>query len=138
MRSLLRLALVIPLFLVSFSACEGRRFEILGPTPAGEGIAVFIHAGFAGASQAINKDVHDLAFVEGPCSSGAEGEQPSWHDCISSVRVESGWTVILYRDKDFKGRSVTLTADAPNLVELPGPCDGSFNDCVSSLRVARQ
>jgi hypothetical protein len=46
--------------------------------------------------------------------------------------------VTLYRDDDFKGRSVTLTADTPNLRELPGPCDGSFNDCVSSIRVTKR
>ena len=134
MRSLLRLALVT---LLVFPAC-GSRLEILGPTPSGEGIALFVHADYAGASQGVNRDIRDLARVEGPCSTGAEGEQPSWHDCISSVRVQPGWTVTLYRDKDFKGRSVTLTADAANLRELPGPCSGTFNDCVSSLRVARQ
>jgi hypothetical protein len=32
---------------------------------------------------------------------------------------------------------VTLTADTPNLTGLPGPCDGSFNDCVSSIRVTK-
>jgi hypothetical protein len=57
---------------------------------------------------------------------------------MSSLRVISGWTVTLYEDKDFRGRSVTVTADTPNLTALPGPCDGSFNDCVSSLKVAKQ
>jgi hypothetical protein len=134
MRSLLRISLIS---LVLFPACE-RRFEVLGPTPVGEGIAIFIHADFAGSSQSINSDVRDLGRVEGPCSSGAEGEQPSWHDCVSSVRVQPGWAVTLYRDKDFKGRSVILTSDTANLQDLPGPCSGTFNDCVSSLRVGRQ
>ena len=134
MRSLLPLALVT---LILFPACE-HRLEILGPTPGGEGIALFVHADFAGTSQGVDRDVRDLARVEGPCSTGAEGEQPSWHDCVSSVRVQPGWTVTLYRDKDFRGRSVTLTADTANLRDLPGPCDGTFNDCVSSLRVSRQ
>jgi len=57
---------------------------------------------------------------------------------VSSVRVLAGWRVTLYRDSEFRGRSVMLTADAPNLKELPGPCDGTFNDCVMSMRVARQ
>ena len=113
-------------------------FEILGPTPAGEGITIYLHADYAGPSQAVNHDVRDLEKVEGPCSSRAEGEQPTWSDCMSSVRVEPGWSVTLYRDDDFKGRSVTLTADTPNLTMLPGPCDGSFNDCVSSIRVTKQ
>jgi hypothetical protein len=82
--------------------------------------------------------VRDLEKVEGPCSRGEEGEKPTWHDCVSSVRVAPGWTVTLFRDKEFGGRSVTLTADTPNLDRLPGPCDGTFNDCVSSLRVRRQ
>jgi hypothetical protein len=111
--------------------------EILGPTPAGEGITIYLHAGYAGPSQAINHDVSDLEKVEGPCTHGGEGEVPTWSDCISSARVEPGWSVTLYRDDDFKGRSVTLTADTPNLTVLPGPCDGSFNDCVSSMRVTK-
>lgn len=111
--------------------------EILGPTPAGEGITIYLHAGYAGPSQAINHDVSDLEKVEGPCTHGGEGEVPTWSDCISSARVEPGWSVTLYRDDDFKGRSVTLTADTPNLTALPGPCDGSFNDCVSSIRVTK-
>jgi peptidase inhibitor family I36 len=127
---LLVLALLVP-------ACS-ESLEILGPTPAGEGITIYLHADYAGPSQAVNHDVSDLEKVEGPCTHGAEGEKPTWTDCLSSLRVEPGWAVTLYRDDDFKGRSVTLTADTPNLRELPGPCDGSFNDCVSSIRVMKQ
>ena len=112
--------------------------ETLGPTPVDEGITIYLHAGFAGTSQAVNRDVGDLEKVEGPCTHGEEGEKPTWSDCVSSVHVEPGWTVTLYRDREYKGNSVTLTADSPNLSDLPGPCDGSFNDCVSSMRVARQ
>jgi hypothetical protein len=125
--------LVLPLLL---GACSDP-LETLGPTPAGEGATIYIHADFAGASQAVNHDVADLGKVEGPCTHGAEGEQPTWSDCLSSVRVERGWTVTLFRDKDFKGQSLALSADAANLRIMPGPCDGSFNDCVSSLRVAK-
>ena len=110
----------------------------LGPTPVGEGATIYIHAGFAGPSQAVNRDVADLAKVEGPCTHGEEGEKPTWSDCMSSVRVEPGWTVTLYRDDSFRGASVTLTADSVNLAMLPGECDGSFNDCVSSIKVSRR
>jgi len=112
--------------------------ETLGPTPSGEGATIYIHADYAGTSQSVNRDVADLGKVEGPCTNGAEGERPTWSDCMSSVRVAPGWTVTLYRDDEFKGASVTLTADSPNLRMLPGPCDGSFNDCVSSLKIAKQ
>jgi len=111
----------------------------LGPTPAGEGIVIFLHADFSGPSQSLNVDVPDLSRVEGACSSGQEGETPSWSDCISSVKVMPGWTATLYRDKDYKGASVVVNADTPSLRDLRGPCDkDSFNDCVSSIRVKRQ
>lgn len=111
----------------------------LGPTPAGEGIVIFLHADFAGPSQSMNADVPDLGKVEGACSSGGEGEMPSWSDCISSVKVMRGWTATLYRDRNYKGASVAVTADTPSLRDLRGPCDkDSFNDCVSSIRVKRQ
>jgi peptidase inhibitor family I36 len=111
----------------------------LGPTPADEGIVIYVHSAYAGPGQALNVDVTDLAKVQGSCSGGAEGEIPTWDDCISSVKVQRGWTATLYRDANYKGASVALTADTPNLRDLSGPCakDG-FNDCVSSIRVARQ
>ena len=126
---------LLPLLL---AGCSDSDFVILGPTPLDEGIVIFLHADFVGASQALNVDVHDLTKIQGPCSSGGEGETPSWGKCVSSVRVRPGWSATLYRDEDFKGRSVTLTADTPNLKNLQGPCDGSFNDCVTSIRVMRQ
>lgn len=119
------------------AGCAG--VPALGPTPAGEGIIIYPHASFVGPSQGINVDVSDLGRVQGPCSSGAEGEVPSWADCISSVRVLPGWSTTLYEDPDYKGRSITLTADAPDLTEFPGPCKNkTFNDCISSIRVARR
>jgi len=122
---------------VAVAACGS--VSSLGPTPAGEGIVIFLHADFAGPSQALNVNVPDLGRVEGACSSGGEGETPSWADCISSVKVNPGWSATLYRNKDYGGASVTVSADTPNLRDLPGPCDkDSFNDCVSSIRVRRQ
>ena len=126
---------LLPLLL---AGCSDSDLTIIGPTPPGEGIVIFLHADFVGASQAINVDVRDLTRVQGPCSSGNEGEVPSWGKCVSSVRVLPGWSATLYRDDDFKGRSVTLTADTPNLRTLPGPCNDTFNDCVTSIRVTRQ
>lgn len=118
--------------------CGSSDFEILGPTPPDQGIVIYIHADFAGSSQAINVDVRDLTKAEGPCSEGQEGEVPTWRECISSVRVLPGWSATLYEDEDFEGSSITLTVDTPNLRELPGPCDDSFNDCARSIRVTRQ
>jgi hypothetical protein len=117
------------------AACGSSDFDILGPTPPDQGIVIYIHADFAGPSQALNVDVRDLTRVEGPCSEGQEGEVPSWRDCVSSVRVLPGWSATLYEDKDFEGRSLTITSDTPNLRNVSGPCDDSFNDCIRSIRV---
>jgi len=129
------LAVVIVSLMVGGCASD---LSVLGPTPPDQGIVIFMHADYAGSSQAVNVDVHDLTKTEGPCSSGGEGEQPTWKKCVSSVRVFPGWSATLYDDEDFKGRSITLTADTPNLRDLTGPCDGSFNDCVRSIRVTKQ
>lgn len=51
------------------------------------------------------------------------------NDDISSVRVPPGLAVHLYEHDGFKGRVVTLTADAPCLVTQ------AFNDAASSIRV---
>ena len=138
MRSVNAVRLLVPL-VASFaiSGCT-EPLETLGPTPSGQGATIYIHADFTGVSQALNRDVADLGKVEGPCTHGAEGEKPTWSDCVSSVQVAPGWTVTLYRDREYKGNSVRLTADSPNLRELPGPCNGNFNDCVSSMKVSRQ
>lgn len=123
--------------LLLLGACHSDLINI-GPTPADEGIVIFLHADFLGASQALNVDVRDLTKLQGPCSGGSEGEVPSWGKCVSSVRVLPGWSAVLYKDEDFKGTSITLTADTPNLQNIPGPCDHNFNDCVTSIRVTRQ
>jgi hypothetical protein len=123
--------------LVFTSGC-GAGVHPLGPTPADEGIVIYMHANYAGPSQALNVDVADLGRVEGSCSSGAEGETPTWADCVSSVKLMPGWTATLYEKANYKGDSVTLTSDTPNLSDLRGPCSrDTFNDCVSSIRVKR-
>ena len=119
------------------AGCESELVR-LGPTPPEQGIVIYIHADFAGSSQAINVDVRDLTKTEGPCSSGGEGEKPSWGKCVSSIHVFPGWSATLYHDEDFKGRSVVITSDTSNLLNLPGPCDGTFNDCVRSIHVTTQ
>ena len=88
--------------LLMLAGC-GTDLSVLGPTPPDQGIVIFMHADYAGSSQAVNVDVHDLTKTEGPCSSGAEGESPTWRNCVSSVRVFPGWSATLYRDEDFKG-----------------------------------
>jgi hypothetical protein len=119
------------------AACNGA--IALGPTPPDAGIIIYIHADYVGTSQQLAVDVADLGDVEGPCVEGSDDSATArWDDCISSVRVMPGWRATLYEDDHFKGRSVTITSDTPDLTQLPGPCSRNFNDCVSSIRVSHQ
>jgi hypothetical protein len=94
----------------------------------------------------LTSDVRDLRDYKGPCEWSVTTTTPggtpvytsgsNWNDCVSSIRVAPGWRATIYRDDDFHGDSLELTADAPNLQLVPGSCphDG-FNDCITSIRV---
>jgi hypothetical protein len=100
---------------------------------------IYVHSGFRGTSQMLAADVSNLGGVEGPCAKrDEESATLTWDDCVSSIKVMAGWTATIYRDRDFRGASVEVTADQENLASVSGSCDGSFNDCVSSLRVRRK
>ena len=137
MRSALRVACAAALALLP-SACEERQHP-LGPTALDEGIIIYLHSGFRGTSQAIATDVQNLGAVEGPCPKGdSDAMTLSWDDCVSSIRVMAGWGATIYRDRDFKGASLEVTADLPDLSAIRGSCDDTYNDCISSLRVYRR
>jgi hypothetical protein len=111
--------------------------ERLGPTAIDEGVVLYMHANFVGTSQQVATDVTNFASVEGPCG-GSEDQGPTWDNCISSIRLLPGWGATLYGDKDFKGALLVVTADIPDLKALSGSCSGSYNDCVSSIKVYRK
>ena len=137
MRPVLRAACFTAAALV-FPACT-EPLVILGPASPNEGIVIYIHSGFRGTAQVLAADVSNLGRVEGPCAKGDEESTTlTWDDCVSSIKVMPGWGATIYRDRDFRGAAMELMADQENLAALGGSCDGSFNDCVSSLRVYRK
>jgi hypothetical protein len=115
------------------------------PSELTAGVTLYEHANFGGQSAHLTGDVRDLKDFKGPCehqdSSGGPGGLSTtydWNDCISSIRVASGWRVELYRDEDFKGQSLASGVDVPNLQLVMGTCDhDGLNDCVTSVRVFR-
>lgn len=130
----LALAVSIAFFLPACGGLDG-----LGPTPFDEGVIFYIHADFSGSSQQINADVSDLGDVEGPCGIASDDSEPTWDDCISSIRVLPGWGATVFEDDEFRGGRIEITADTPDLRTLRGPCDDdSYNDCISSIRVYRR
>jgi hypothetical protein len=130
--------------LICFFGCQEQSSLLTGPTALGFGIIVYEHADYTGESGHITRDIADLRDFEGPClhfRSDTYGPttDENWNDCISSVRVAPGWRAVLYRDKDFRGEQLEVTADVPNLRHEPGNCDDvGFNDCISSVRLVRQ
>jgi len=108
------------------------------------GVVIFEHANYLGQSAHVTMDIDDLKdTTDGPCvrSDGIGADTRTyldWENCISSIRLAPGWRVTVYRDDDFKGQSLEVTADVANLQLSQGSCDhGGFNDCISSIRLQR-
>lgn len=134
--------------LLSFLA-TGCEEKLLLPPPAQltSGIVVYQDLQYGGPAALVTEDVPFLRGYASPCiETDDTGDDPyfsvgsrSWSNCISSVRVAAGWKATLYAGNDFKGVQVEVTADMPDLRQLPGGCGGvGFNDCVSSIRVSRR
>jgi Peptidase inhibitor family I36 len=88
------------------------------PPPLASGaICFFEHTNYGGASFCADADSAWVGTV--------------WNDRVSSVRVSAGYRLNLYDDINFGGRTIALTADAPDLVAL------GFNDIASSFRIGR-
>jgi hypothetical protein len=112
------------------------------PSEVASGVAIYEHANFLGGSALLTSSLADLKDFDGPCetvtttSSGTSTTIRNWDDCISSVRISPGWRATIYRDSNFRGQSLELSADAPNLQLVPGSCDhDGLNDCVTSIRI---
>ena len=138
-----RAAIALAIAPVLFPGCQ----ESLPTTPSEltTGITVYEHANFLGQSAHITRDISDLGDFRGPCMHTIETYEWTtttiydWDDCISSVRVAPGWRATLYRDTGYRGSSIEIAADVPNLQLVPGNCPkGGLNDCVSSVRVRSQ
>ena len=88
----------------------------------------------------MESDIANLGDYAGPCIDTAdpydELAEYLWDNCISSIRVAPGWRAIIYRDEDFRGASLEIATDVPNLQLVSGSCghDG-LNDCITSIRV---
>ncbi len=95
-------------------------------------ITLYENINYGGRSISFSSDDNNLSDDEGPClkASCTTDSGNCWNDCASSVRVSSGYEVILYADSGFGSTFLTLTSDDSTLV------DDGLNDRVSSIRVA--
>jgi hypothetical protein len=110
------------------------------PTAAfGEGVTLYPDSLYRGERITLGGDVADLSKVRGPCGGDSDsGQYSNYDNCVSSIRIPAGWTVVVYRDRGFAGDTATYTADVQDLDVVPGPCRPGFNDCISSLQLSRQ
>ncbi len=119
------------------------------PVPT-SGIIVFARADYGGPYRTFVDDVLDLKRVEDKPQPDAEDcadkffGQERWTDCISSIRVADGWQAVVYRHDTFRGDSLTVTFDIPDLsqIQLQSSPDEarapwSWDDQISSIRVWR-
>jgi hypothetical protein len=132
---------------VVVAACwSGCRAQSLPPAPPvlRDGVAIYSDINYDGASAFVTADIADLRAFDSVCSevdtlndARFTAGSHTWTNCISSVGVAAGWRAILFSDPGFAGERVELSDSIRDLRRLRGPCQGTLNDCVSSIKVVR-
>lgn len=122
---------LVPILL---AGCGGS--DPIGPDPI-SGITVFARPDYRGPHRTFVHDVEDLKLLiddpqpdEDDCAAKLFGQE-YWTDCVSSIRVSEGWQAIVYEHDNFRGDSLTVTVDIPDLRAW------TWDDRISSLRVRR-
>jgi Peptidase inhibitor family I36 len=129
--------------LIGIGGCEMASLPS-APSDLTSGVSIYEHANFSGDSALLTTSSTNLSDFKGPCehsdtdANGHTSYTYDWNDCMSSVRVAPGWRAVIYRDTNYRGQSLELTADAPNLQLVAGECshDG-LNDCITSVKVIK-
>jgi len=93
-----------------------------------EGICVYDRRDFEGREQcwSVGTQVVDL------------GRSGNWSDKIASIRVFGGATALLYRDIQFRGESVTIDQNVPDLSRISAGGFRNWSRQISSLVVATE
>jgi hypothetical protein len=119
--------------IVGLLAALGIACDDDNPTAPDNVVVVYQNTNFQGDDQPILGNQPDLDDVPGCGGSGAD-----WNDCISSIRIPSGWEVTVFEEDDYAGASMTFTADVPDLERQQGPCGNDWDDCISSMQVRQR
>lgn len=126
MRPLRFSALICSLLAVSSLPAQPPREPEHGDRPHGS-VTFYEHANYTGASLTLRPgeslaDLSHVLFSNGaPCN-----------DRISSIRIEGGLTVRVYRDARFRGGELKVKRDQRDL----GRSESDWNDAISSIRVS--
>jgi Peptidase inhibitor family I36 len=87
-----------------------------------DGICVYDRPNYQGRSQCWNAG-EDLSNLAG------------WGDRISSIRIFGRANAFVYRDSGFRGESILVDRDIPNLAQVPGRAFRNWDGQISSLQV---
>jgi hypothetical protein len=95
------------------------------PYPAqqvSDGICVYDRPDYQGRSQ---------------CWNAGDGlsNLPGWSDRISSIRVFGRASAVVYRDNGFRGESILVDRDIPDLATIPGRSFRNWDNQISSVQI---
>ena len=90
---------------------------------ANEGVTVFQHCSYGGYSMTLGEGSYKLSALKALSIS---------NDDLSSIKVPSGYKVVLYEHDNFAGKTLTLTETNDSCLT-----DNNFNDTVSSIKVQK-
>ena len=121
-------AVIVGLFAVVGAACDDDN-----PTAPSNTVVIYADTNFRGNSRAMLGNAPDLDDLPGCGGAGAD-----WDDCISSIRIPSGWEVTVFEHDNYTGASMTFSADVPDLEQRPGPCGNDWDDCISSIQLRQR
>jgi hypothetical protein len=99
-------------------------------TPTGNTVVIYQNTSFQGDSRALPSSAPNLDDLPGCGGAGSD-----WDDCISSIRIPSGWSITVYDEDNYTGNSTTLSADVADLARVTGPCGDDWDDCIASIQV---
>jgi hypothetical protein len=122
-------AIIVGFLLMVSAACD----DDSPTTPTGTLVVIYQDTNFRGDSRAVAANASDLDALPGCGGPGAD-----WDDCISSIRVPSGWEVTVFEHDLYSGASATFTTDIEDLERQMGPCGNDWDDCISSIQVRQR
>ncbi|MEO5895674.1 MAG: peptidase inhibitor family I36 protein [Vicinamibacterales bacterium] len=81
------------------------------PSELSTGLVIYEHANCLGTSAHVTNEIADLKDFEGPCVQPSKVATPlkrRWNDCVSSIRIATGWRATVYHDDNFTGQSLEV------------------------------
>lgn len=126
-----RLLILAGVLAVSTAACGDDDSSTM---PTGQAVIIYQNTNYRGDSRVLAAgNQHDLDDLPGCGGAGAD-----WDDCISSIRIPSGWEITVFEHDEYQGVSATFSSDLPDLHLQQGPCGGEWDDCISSIQVRQK